>query len=125
MEDTYEMLEARRLLAEGKYEEALAELDKPYLSQRNAEWYFLRAEIENKLERYYDSLKSLERAIELDPKNKAYKQRQKQYRKELKNAVGSAEKAKSDSKCRDNCGECCGELCCAGLCECICDGMGG
>ena len=126
MSDTYEMLEARALLAEGKYEEALAELDAPYVSQRNAEWYFLRAEIEEKLERYYDCLKSLEYAVELDPKNKAYKQRLKEYRKKLKNAVKSSDKEENwKSKCSDNCCECWGELCCAGTCECICDGMSG
>ncbi|MBQ7355503.1 MAG: hypothetical protein IJW62_08300 [Clostridia bacterium] len=133
MPDIYEMLEARSLFATGQYEDALAQLDKIPESERDGEWYVFRAEIEDKLERYYDALYSLRRAIELEPKNKAYKERLKEYRKKLKeqgvpSASGKTVKSGCLPSCCGNkcctnefCCECGGECCCECCCE-ICDG---
>jgi hypothetical protein len=148
MEYTYELLEARDRFAIGQYEEALAVLEKIPDSERNAEWYAFRAEIEDKLERYYDALHSLRIAIELDPKNKVYKEQLKDYRKKLKKqgvpveakgaekmtlgmAAGFASvcdsfRNKDCSGCCEACGEgcceACGEVCCEALGEAGCDG---
>lgn len=148
MEYTYELLEARDRYAIGQYEEALTVLEKIPDSERDAAWYAFRAEIEDKLERYYDALHSLRIAIELDPKNKVYKERLKDYRKKLKKqgvpvAAKGGEKAglawaavpasvcdsfrnKDISGCCEACCEGCGDACCQGCCESIgeagCDG---
>ncbi len=133
MHDTYEMLEARDRFAAGQYEDALAELNKISEAERDGEWYVFRSVIEDKLERYYDALYSLRRAIELEPKNKAYKERLKTYRKKLKEQgvpSASGKKVKSGclpaccgNKCCTNefCCECGVECCCECCCE-ICDG---
>ena len=148
MEYSYELLEARGYYAAGQYEDALTQLRKIPDSERNAEWYSFRAEIEDKLERYYDALHSLKLAIELDPKNKVYKEKLKDYRKKLKKqgvpiAAEGGEKVglalaaipasacnsfrnKDFSGCCEVCCEGCGEGCCQGCCEAIgeagCDG---
>ncbi len=148
MEYTYEMLEARSCYAAGQYEDALTQLRKIPDSERDASWYAFRAEIEDQLERYYDALHSLRLAIELEPKNKVYKERLKDYRKKLKKqgvpieakggekvalgmAVGFGSacdsfRSKDFSGCCEACCEGCGDACCQGCCESIgeagCDG---
>ena len=141
MEYTYELLEARDRYAIGQYEEALDVLKKIPDSERNAAWYAFRAEIEDHLERYYDALHSLRVAIELEPKNKAYKEQLKNYRKKLKKqgvpveakgaekmtvgmAAGFASVCDSfKRKDCSGCGDACGEICCEGCCEGCCQGV--
>lgn len=127
MPDTYEMLEARSLLAEGKYAEAIAELDKTPEEERNAEWHALRAEAEEKLEHYYDAVNSLKKAAELDPENAVYKERLKEYKRLQKKGSGKTSRGCLPSCCGSKCCtsddgcECCGEICCGGICECLCE----
>ena len=144
MEYTYELLEARDCYAAGQYEDALTQLRKIPDSERDASWYAFRAEIEDRLERYYDALHSLRIAIELDPKNKVYKEQLKDYRKKLKKqgvpveakgtekmtlgmaggfaTVCDSFKQKDFSGCCEAGCECCGEGCLEGICESACDG---
>ncbi len=126
MEYPYELLKARDFFAEGKYEHALEELNWIPESERNAPWYAFRAEIEDKLERYYDALRSLQLATELEPKNKVYKERLKEYRQKLKDLTDPPkEKADRKRTILSICGELGAELCCAGTCECLCEGLSG
>lgn len=139
MLDTYEMLEARQLMAAEQYPQALAELDKTPAEERDAEWYFLRSQIEEKSACYYNSVTSLKKAVELDPENQAYKTALKAMQKSLKKDTASKSgkvagmAAGVGSVCdsfknRDfkGCGEICCEGCGEGCCECIgeaaCDG---
>lgn len=139
MPDTYEMLEARQLMAAEQYPEALAELDKTPAGERGADWYFLRSQIEEKSACYYNSVTSLKKAVELDPGNKEYKAALKAMQKTLrKDTAAKSEKvagmaAGVGSACDSfrnkdfsGCCEGCGEGCCEGCCECIgesaCDG---
>lgn len=138
MADTYEMLEARRLMETEQYTAALAMLDKTPAEERCAAWYYLRSQIEEKTACYYNSVTSLKKAIELDPENKEYKTALKAMEKVLKKdnaekgkmagmAVASASvcdsfKNKDFSGCCEACFEGCGECCCEGCCESACDG---
>ncbi len=126
--DTYEMIEARSLLAEGQYTEALLELDKTPVAERSAEWHFLRSQIEEQACRYYEALQSRKRAVELDPSNQAYKAALKDMQKTFgQNASGKSEEEKKGKCGRPGCcssetgWECCGELCCGACCEGICE----
>lgn len=138
MTDTYEMLEARQLMAAEQYTEALAMLEKTPAEERIAAWYYLRSQIEEKTACYYNSVTSLKKAIELDPENKEYKTALKAMEKALKK--DNAEKGKmagmtmaSASVCDSiknkdcsGCGEACVECFTEGCCDCIgeaaCDG---
>ena len=138
MKYTYELLEARSCYADGLYEDALQTLEKIPDSERSAEWYAFCAEIEDKLERYYDALHSLQIAIEMEPDNPIYKKQRKNYRKTLKSkgvVLPKDQKAKvqgilpawcGSKCCTDECVcECCAEVCVTGACECCCESLGG
>lgn len=143
MPDTYEMLEARGLMAAEQYPQALAELDKTPAEERTAAWYYLRSQIEEKSACYYNSVTSLKKAVELAPENKEYKAALKAMQKTLRKDTASKSgkvagiaagfgsvcdsfKNKDCSGCAEACGECCCEGCGEGCCECIgeaaCDG---
>jgi tetratricopeptide (TPR) repeat protein len=76
----------------GHYEEALVELKKLFvLTPSDADAYRLRAGIYRKMKRYDESLKDMNRAIELEPSSIAYKERAKIF--EL---TGKPDKARAD-----------------------------
>lgn len=136
MTDTYEMLEARQLMAAEQYTEALAELDKTPAEERTAPWYYLRSQIEEKQACYYNSVTSLKMAVKLSPENKEYQDALKSMQKKLRKdtasqsdkSVGMAAGFGSVCDCfrKENCWECCcegcGEGCCEGIAEAGCDG---
>ena len=134
MTDTYEMLEARQLMAAEQYTEALSVLDKTPAEERTAPWYYLRSQIEEKQACYYNSVTSLKMAVKFSPENKEYqdalKAMQKRLRKDTakhpQTAAGMAVGAGSVCNCfrKENsrqCCEACGEGCCESICEAGCD----
>lgn len=139
MAETFETIEARSLLTEGQYTEALRELEKIPPAERDGEWYFLRSRVEEGMECYYNSVISLKKAVELSPESKEYKKALKEMQKKSKEAsrtkggiaagmlggagsVCDSFRDRDYKGCAEGCGECCFEGCCECLGEAACDG---
>lgn len=109
-------LRVQELLYEDKTGDARELLES--VEDKDAEWHYLSSRIYLAEKWTNESRKELETAIELDPKNKKYKQELaelKQYTKELK---------KPDKKSKKNMGDS-GEYFCSGCAECCCEGICG
>ncbi len=128
MNDTYEMIEARRLLAEGQYGAAKEELAQTPEVERSAEWYYLLSQIEDKMELHYNALLNLKQAVQMDPQNKTYKAALKAKQKALRREAKGEKKRTGRGGCHlpgccssENCWDCCGDICGEVACECCCD----
>lgn len=110
------LYEARRLITLGNYSNAEMILDSMSQSDRNAEWFFLKACILMKRGSYFDARRHLDEACRLDPSNTEYAQARKSM--DGSSVFGSETTRGADGSACDICTS----LICA---DCLCECMGG
>lgn len=110
------LYEARRLITLGNYSNAEIILDSMSQSDRNAEWFFLKACILMKRGAYFDARRHLDEACRLDPTNAEYAQARRSM--DGASVFGSETTRSADGGMHD--------LCLSLICaDCLCECMGG
>lgn len=114
--------DVRSLIKRNKLEEAETILDGIYMTQRNAEWYYLKGQIHHRRGWFDEAKKAYKRACELDPSNNEYSAAY----NSLNNAASGGYRTSGKNSSGDcgSCGPCdiCSSLLCA---DCCCECMGG
>ncbi len=110
------LYEARRLISLGNYSNAELILDSMSQSDRNAEWFFLKACILMKRGSYFDARRHLDEACRLDPSNAEYAQ--------ARRSMDGASVFGGETVRNADGGMC--DVCTSLLCaDCLCECMGG
>ncbi|MBE6544091.1 MAG: J domain-containing protein [Ruminococcaceae bacterium] len=107
----------RVLINQGRFSEAGTYLDYVPVSERNAEWNFLKGCILAKRGYYYDAQKYYETACYLDPENAEYSDALNKF-KNINASRNSTYQTSSASSC-DTCSICQGLICADCCCECM------
>ena len=107
----------RILINQGRFSEAGTYLEYVPVSERNAEWNFLKGCILAKRGYYYDAQKYYETACYLDPENAEYNDALNKF-KNINSSRNRAYASSSSSSC-DTCSVCQGLICADCCCECI------
>lgn len=107
----------RILINQGRFSEAGTYLDYVPLSDRNAEWNFLKGCILAKRGYYYDAQKYYETACYLDPENAEYSDALNKF-KNINDSRNRTYSTTSSGSC-DTCSVCQGLICADCCCECM------
>jgi tetratricopeptide (TPR) repeat protein len=107
----------RILINQGRFSEAGTYLDYVPLSERNAEWNFLKGCILAKRGYYYDAQKYYETACYLDPENAEYNDALNKFRN-INATRNRTYSTNTQSSC-DTCSICQGLICADCCCECM------
>ena len=107
----------RVLINQGRFSEAGTYLDYVPVSERNAEWNFLKGCILAKRGYYYDAQKYYETACYLDPDNPEYSEALNKF-KNIQSSRNQSYHHESSSTC-DTCSICQGLICADCCCECM------
>jgi len=114
--------DVRSLINRNKLEEAETILDGVYITQRDAEWYFLKGQIHHRRGWFDEARKAYTKAVESDPSNQEYSS--------ALNSLNSAATGGYKTSGNNSSGDCCGcsscDICSSLLCaDCCCECMGG
>ena len=114
--------DVRSLINRNKLEEAETILDGIYMTQRDAEWYYLKGQIHHRRGWFDEARKAYMKACELDPSNKEYSDALNSLNKAASGGYRTSNSNSSGDCC--SCGPCdiCSSLMCA---DCCCECMGG
>ena len=114
--------DVRSLIERNKLEEAETILDGIYITQRNAEWYYLKGQIHHRRGWFDEARKAYMKACELEPSNEEYSSALNSLNKAASGGYRTSSGSGSGDCC--NCGPCdiCSSLMCA---DCCCECMGG
>jgi tetratricopeptide (TPR) repeat protein len=107
----------RILINQGRFSEASTYLDYVPLSERSAEWNFLKGCVLAKRGYYYDAQKYYETACYLDPENPEYSEALNKF-KNINSARNQTYQRSTSSSC-DTCTICQGLICADCCCECM------
>ncbi len=107
----------RILINQGRFSEAGTYLDYVPVSERNAEWNFLKGCVLVKRGYYYDAQKYYETACYLDPENPEYSEALNKF-KNIQNSRAHTYTTDTSSGC-DTCSICQGLICADCCCECM------
>ena len=117
---TTSFYDVRRLISEGRYSEAEIIIDSTPVSDRGAEWNYLKGCLLTKRGYYYDAMRYIEIACYIDPSNAEYKEALNRMRSRS-SAYGSGYRDRTagrEGDC-DLCGACSTLICCDTCCECF------
>ena len=109
----------RVLINQGRFSEAGTYLDYVPLSERNAEWNFLKGCILAKRGYYYDAQKYYETACYLDPENSEYSDALNKFKNINSSRNQTYREAGTSTSGCDTCAICQGLICADCCCECM------
>ena len=108
------------MINEGRYSEAELNLDAVNVSNRNAEWHYLKAVILLRRGWIYDALNHVDTACSMDPSNEEYRQ----LKVNLQRGAGSYGRSYRTQTGASECSGC--DVCTTLLCaDCLCECCGG
>lgn len=114
--------DVRSLINRNKLEEAETILDGIYITERDAEWYYLKGQVHHRRGWFDEARKSYQKACELDPSNSEYSSALNSLNSGASGGYYTSHSGSGGDCC--NCGACdiCSSLMCA---DCCCECFGG
>ncbi|MCR4563739.1 MAG: DnaJ domain-containing protein [Clostridiales bacterium] len=114
--------DVRSLINRNKLEEAETILDGIYVTQRDAEWYYLKGQIHHRRGWFDEARKAYSKACELDPSNQEYSAALNSLNNAATGGYRTSRGNSSSGCCSCDACDICSSLLCA---DCCCECMGG